>query len=120
MPDDANMMTGSFVLTIQDAETDTLTFKARFVAHGSRDAEKNQLVLDSTTARRSSVSLLVALASVTGLFVWTDDISQAYLQSASSLLREIYLWPNHQLKMSAGYFLNLLRQFYGLASCNDY
>ncbi len=98
MPDDANMITGSFVLTIKDVETNTPTFKERFVAHSNRDAEKNQLVHDSTTARQSSVRLLVDLASVMDFDVWTDEISQAYLHSASSLLREIYLRPNQQLK----------------------
>ncbi len=120
MPDDANMITGSFVLTIKDVETNTPTFKERFVAHSNRDAEKNQLVHDSTTARQSSVRLLVDLASVMDFDVWTDEIFQAYLQSASSLLREIYLRPNRQLKKHAGYVLKLLRPFYGSADSGGY
>ena len=63
-PDDANMLTGSFLLIMKDVETNTATFKARFVAHGIRDAESNQLVHDSTTARQSSVRLFVTLAFV--------------------------------------------------------
>ncbi len=120
LPDDANMITGSFVLTIKDVETETPTFRARFVAHGNRDAVKNQLIHDSTTARQSSVAVLVLLASVMGFDVWTDEISQVYLKSASSPLREIYLRANRQLKMPAGYVLNLLGILYGLVDSGDY
>ncbi len=87
------MATSFFVLTIKDVETNTPKFKARFVAHGNRDAEKNRLVHDSTAARQSSVKLLVALASVMGVDVWTDDISQAYCilrQQALCCARHIY------------------------------
>ncbi len=52
--------------------------------------------------------------------MWTEDISKAYLQSASELLREVYLRPNRQLHVPAGYVLKLLRPLYGLANSGDY
>ncbi len=55
-----------------------------------------------------------------GFDIWPEDISQAYLQSASELLREVFLKPNRQLKVPAGYVLELLRPLYGLADSVDY
>ena len=99
-------------------------FKARFVAHGNRDTEKNQLFHDSfhdsSTARQSSIRLLVAPVAIMGFDIWTEDISKAYLKSASKLLREVYFRPNRQLKIFAPYLLKLLRPLYGLANSDDY
>ncbi len=80
-----------------------------FVAHANRDGDKDQLVYDSTTARHSSVRLLVSMARIMGFDVWNEEMSQAYLQSASELLREVYLKPNRQLKFPAESVLKLLR-----------
>ena len=52
--------------------------------------------------------------------MWTEDVSQTYLESASELLREVYLRPNRQLHVPAGYVLKLLRPLYGLADSGDY
>ncbi len=120
VPSGANMITGSFVVTIKDVETENPIFKARFVAHGNRDSEKGQLVHDSTTARQISVRLLLAMSAIMGFYVWTEDISQAHLQSASELLREFHLKPNCQLRIPAGYVLKLLCPLCGLADSGDY
>lgn len=79
IPPSSNLITGSFVITIKDVETDSPIFKARFVAHGNRDRDKDTLLHDSTTVRNSSVRMLIVLAEVMGFNVWTEDVSQAYL-----------------------------------------
>ncbi len=120
VPKDANMITGSFVVTIKDVETGKPTFKARFVARGNRDSDKDQLIYNSRTILQSSARLLVAIAATTGFDVWTEDISQAYLQSASELQSEVCLKPNRKLRVPAGYVLKFLRTFCGLADSGDY
>jgi len=120
VPPDANVISGSFVITIKNVETTEPMFKARFVAHGNRDSEKYQLVHNITTTRPSSVRLLVAIASIMGFDIWSEDISQAYLQSASVLLRDVYMKPNRHLSIPAGHLLKILRPLYGLADSGDY
>ncbi len=39
-PEDANVISGSFVIIVKDVETENPTFKARFVAYGSKESEK--------------------------------------------------------------------------------
>ena len=120
VPKGTNMIAGSFVVTTKDVETEKPISKARFVAHAIRESKKDHLVHNSTTARQSSVRLLVAITAIMRFGVRTEDISQAYLQSARELLREVYLKPNRQLKVTAGYVLKLLRPLYGLGDSRDY
>lgn len=97
------------MITFKDVETENQLFKARFVAHGNRDKEKEILVHDTTTVCHSSIRMLAAVAVNMGFDICTEDVSQAYLQSASELMRDIYIRPNKQLHMPAGHVLKLLQ-----------
>jgi len=109
LPKNANIVTGGFVVTIKDTETNNPRFKARFVIHGNRDKDKNALVHTSSTVKHSSTRLLIALAACFGFRLWSQDVSQAYLQSASQLIRDVYLKPGKDLEIYGPKLLKLLR-----------
>ncbi len=50
----------------------------------------------------------------------TEDILQAYLNSASELLLQVYLMPNRQLKVLVEYVFKLSRPLKHLAHSRDY
>eukprot|EP00171_Calliarthron_tuberculosum_P022791 IDg22791t1 len=120
VPPNSNILTGMFVISIKNCETDNPVFKARYVIHGHKDREKEELVHSSTTVQQSSTRLIVSLAAMFGFRLWSQDISQAYLQSASKLLRDVYLRPGQEFDIPAGHILKLLRPLYGLADSGDY
>jgi hypothetical protein len=80
---DANIMSGRFVLSIKNSGTNEEMLKARFVAQGYRDKAKTSLVHDAALARQSSARVLVGLAAVFGFRLYSTEVQQAYLQSAS-------------------------------------
>lgn len=76
IPDNANIMTGGFVIKIKDTETDTPKFKDHFVIHGNKDKDKNTLVHTSNTTKHSYTRLLVPLAACFCFRIRSQGISR--------------------------------------------
>jgi Reverse transcriptase (RNA-dependent DNA polymerase) len=118
--DNANILGGRFVIAIKDEGTDKKVWKARFVVKGYRDHLKTSLVHDTATSRQHFSRVLVGLAAIFGFNLFSTDVTQAYLQSAEKLLRDVYIKPTKELSMEPGQLLKLLRPLYGLADSGDY
>jgi hypothetical protein len=89
-----NIMTGRFVLSIKNANTQEEMLKARFVCQEYRDRAKTSLVHDTALARQSGARVLIELAAVFGFRLCSTDEQQAYLQSSSELMRDVYIEPS--------------------------
>ena len=108
VPRDANVMGSRFTLTFKYSGTAQELAKARLVVQGHTDREKFNVVHDSTTLHQRSIRIIVSLAGMFGFDVWAHDITQAYLQSESPLLRKVYLRPPAELHLPKGRLLRLI------------
>ena len=117
---DANIMGGRFVLAIKDQGTSKEVWKARFIVQGYKDKLKTSLVHNSPTSRQYSTRILVGLAAIFGFRLFSTDVTQAYLQSAEKLMRDVYVKPNGEFELAPNQLLKLLKPLYGLADSGDY
>ena len=61
----------------------------------------------------------MALATILGFDVWSLDVKQAYVQSASELQRKVFFRPT-ELNLDSNELLQIIRPLYGLTDSGDY
>jgi hypothetical protein len=118
VPSTANKMRGRFVRTIKDINTANKIIKARFVAQGYKDQDKNTIVQSAVLARQSSTRTVVSLAAAHGWDIQTHDVTKAYVQD-ELLQREIYLITPKELQLAPNRMLRLLKHLYGLTDSGN-
>ena len=114
VPRDANIISSHHFFQIKtDGCPEKLKLKCRLVPHGNRDAEKESLRTDSSTAQFPVIRLVLSLATILRFAVSTIDITGAYLQ-AGEIKREIYMRPPRGWITSSKELWKLEKPAYGL------
>ncbi len=119
-PKDACVLSGRFVLAIKDEGTDKEIYKARFVVRGHRDKLKKYLVHDISVIKQQGIKMLIGIASIFGLRLFSSDVIQSYIQSLENLQRKVLIKPTKEFNLKPNELLELLKPLYGLAESGDY
>lgn len=120
LPKDSNVLGDRFLLVIKNAETQDPVYKSSFVVQRHTDPEKQTGIRSSTTLLRYSFRVLIALATVSGFMIWSQDVSQAYLQSAEDPLRDVYDRVPDEFKFQFRQLLKILKPLCGPTDSGDY
>lgn len=113
-PENSNIIPLRFVLTLESTEVGEVKCKLRYVTCG------NLMVHTSTTVQASSSRFLFALASFLSLDIWSADVTQAYLQSSSPLMRDVFIRnPVEDFNLGPDEVLQLVKPLYRLSESNN-
>lgn len=96
------------------------SYKARFMLQGHPDQEKKLLVRTSSTVRQYSFRVLVRLAAILGLKLWSQAIFQAYMRGAERISQDGFVGNAPQFHLPSFCLLEILRELYGLTEAGDY
>ena len=114
VPKDIRIFNSRFVDEIKNIGTSQAFEKSRLVVQAYNDQGKELVLTQSPTIQRASQRLILALAACTELDIYLRDISQAYVQSTTSLNREFYIRPPKELGLQEGSVLKVIKPLYGV------
>jgi Reverse transcriptase (RNA-dependent DNA polymerase) len=120
MPENPNIIGGRFVLAIKDSGTSKEICKARYFVQGFRNNKMTNLFHDASKSKQQSKNLLIGLAAIFGYRIVSTNVTQAYVQSAELLMKDLHIKPSAEFELNANQVLKLLRPLYGLADSGDY
>lgn len=116
------------VKDVKDKHTLTPYEKSRLVVQAFNDAGKQMVLTQSPTVQRSStrlmLSIAVALIRTFSLCVFLRDISQAYVQSTTPLIREVLCRPAPELvkfmNLPTETIMRVLKPLYGIPEAGNH
>lgn len=121
VPLNANVIRSHTVFKIKKDEKSVRSLKARIVAHGNEDKEKDTVRKDSAAAQFTVIRLLLSLAAILRFRLAKIDVKKAYLQSGPIQRtiyvrppRELYKIPSEKPRVSRGILWKLLKLPYGI------
>lgn len=123
LPLNANIVGGRFVHTLQNFLIPDEMAKVRYKSQGFAEVLKEMLFHDVTALRPASIRLILCIAAVLSLLLFSHDVTQEYLQANDLLTRLIFLRPKAKeralLGLEKGEPLKLLKPLYVLCDSGD-
>ncbi|PXF47153.1 Retrovirus-related Pol polyprotein from transposon TNT 1-94 [Gracilariopsis chorda] len=84
------------------------------------DREKGTIFHNSTSLQQTSIRVILAIATIFGFHILSTDITQAYIQSATKLMPDIYILSTKQFELAPNQLLKFLRHLYVLTESGEY
>ena len=104
-----------FVDLIKNEGTDKAFEMPRLVVQAFNDQGKQNILTQAPTIQRASQRLILAIApSITDANVYLRDISQAYTQSTTAMLRNIYVRAPTEMELPTNKILRVALPLYGI------
>lgn len=92
--------------------------KGRFIVQGQRAAERAVLVHDCGTILLPFLRIIVSLAAVWELEVWSMDIEQTYT-SSRPITRDVYVRRDSEFRLPTNIGYHIVRPLNGLDNAGD-
>jgi hypothetical protein len=126
VPDGTRIFGSRFVDEIKNPGTEKAFEKSRLVVQAYNDKGKDAILTQSPTVQRASQRVVLALAMTlkdnknNPLSLYLRDISQAYVQSRTPLIRDIFARPPPELGLDKGTILKIVRPLYGVPEAGNH
>ena len=121
VPPNTRIFNSRFVDEIKDPGTDKAFEKSRLVIQAYNDPEKYLVLTQSPTIQRASQRIILCIAAITAsLGVYLRDITQAYTQSTSNLVRIFYAYSPPELDIGVDNVLRIIKPLYGIPEAGNH
>jgi hypothetical protein len=123
VPQDIRIFNTRFVDEIKNPGTIKAFEKSRLVVQAYNDQEKDLVLTQSPTIQRCSQRLLLCLAAcIDETKLYLRDVTQAYVQSTTTLNREFYVRPPAEMasQLPAGSLLRVVKPLYGIPEAGNH
>lgn len=112
------MLKARLIDELKNPGTEKAYEKSRLVVQAYNDDGKGTVLTQSPTIQRSSHRLILALKAILGTYrrvaLYLHDISQAYIQSTTRLLREFYIYGPPVMGLPPGTIILVVKPLYDI------
>ena len=127
VPEGVRIFNSRFVDQVKNEGTDKAFEKSRIVVQAYNDEGKDLVLTQSPTIQRVSQRLIICLAAMlrdNDTELYLRDITQAYVQSKSTLNRDFYIRPppelGTELGIARGAILKVIKPLYGVPEAGNH
>lgn len=124
MHKDGMVIGDRFVLKLKNVGSPDEKAKSRYIARGYSDGDKPFVVYDTSTLRASFIRFILSVSTIIRFYLFSQDVTQAYLQSNYNLSRKISVLPKDNdlgiFALKKGNLFELSKPLYGICEAGDY